>query len=175
MIESSFLMICPSPTFSLPLFFFSEVSLIRTLPPPSFNPSPLSLFPSPHFLHLFPSMRLAELAAVWPKSPATGTTLEGAGPSTNRPPVRVCVFACVLVCACVRWCVQLATRLHTCFTHARLASSAWSGLDWMMGTLLALAVSVIQTPNRSHRLQQAPPLSIKANPLSPARWRWSND
>lgn len=53
--------------------------------------------------------------------------------------------------------------------HVRLALSARSGFNWMIGTLLTLTVSVIQTLNRSHRLQQAFPLGFKANPLSPAR------
>lgn len=85
-----------------------------------------------------------------PKSQATGTTLEEAG--VLRAPLRSCVCArvCLFVCVdCLR---------------ARLAPSARSGFNWMIGALLACAVSVVQTLSRSHRLQQAPPLSIKANP-----------
>lgn len=53
--------------------------------------------------------------------------------------------------------------------QARSALSApRSGFNWMTGVPLTAAVGVIQTPRRSHRLQQVPPLSIKVNPLSPA-------
>lgn len=128
----------------------------------------LVMRPSFHvFPHLFSAMYRAELAAVWPKSPATGTTLEGTVCVCG-----VCVCECFLVCFCspAREPVLACVR-----THARLALSVRSGFNWMIDALLTLTVSVIQTLGRSHRLQQAPPLRIKANLLSPARWRWSND
>lgn len=77
-----------------------------------FSPVNLSLFPYPHPPRLFAAVCLAELAAVWPKSPATGTTLEGAGPSVRRPLMCVCVLACVFVCPCVRRCVRFSTHSH---------------------------------------------------------------
>lgn len=84
---------------------------------------------------------------------------------------------CLLV-FCLPVCMLMNPVGHTfayVHTRARMALSARSGFNWMMDTLLTLTVSVIQTLNRSHRLQQASPLSIKANPLSPATRRWSND
>lgn len=66
------------------------------------------------------------------------------------------------------WCLP-----HTCTptwpAPARPTLSARSGFNWMIGTLRTLNVSVIQTLSRSHRLLQAPPLSFKANPLSPVK------
>lgn len=87
----------------------------------------------------------------------------------DRPLMCVCVLACVFV---MPVCMSMRAVRHTLAyvdSHARLALSAQSGFNWMIGTLLTIAVGVIQTQNRSHRLQQALPLSIKANPLSPAR------
>lgn len=106
--------------YHLLLLIFSS---LQNLPPPSISP----LFSS------YSPACLAELAAVWPKSPATGTTLEGAEPSTSRfPPGCVCLCArlCffLFLCACVRERVRSAARLHTC-----LLIRVWPcqhDLDW---------------------------------------------
>lgn len=85
------------------------------------------------------------------------------------PPVCVCVLARVFVRPCVLLASVVGHTFAHVHAHAHLASSAQSGFNWMIGTLLTLVVSVIQTLSRSHRLQQAPLLSIKANHVSPAR------
>lgn len=87
------------------------------------------------------------LTAVWPQVTGNWDNIGGNG---GPPWIQLCV------------CVFVTTRYA--LAHARLAQSAWSGFNWMISTLLACAVSVVQTLSRSHRLQQAPPLSIKANP-----------
>lgn len=71
-------------------------------------PCHLCLFPFPQSPHPSPAMYLAELAAAWPKSPSTGTTLEGVGPLDELSPhpvrvfvcLRVFLFACVHAAAC---------------------------------------------------------------------------
>lgn len=120
--DKTLLLTCPLLTCNIliPSFFshpFSSLNypsyyhlLLSILPSLSISPS----FHLPTLPVFFPAMCLTELAAVWPKSPSTGTTPEGAGPSMRNPLVCVCVLACVFVCQCVCRRVRLATRLHTC-------------------------------------------------------------
>lgn len=144
---------------------------LLVFPPPTCN---AFFSASSHFPHFFQPYIWLSVQLCDPSHQQLGQHWRELGPLQTIPGagVCVCVLLCVFVCLCVCWCVQLATRLHT---HARLALSAQSGFNWMIGTLLALTVSVIQTLSRSHRLQQASPLSIKANPLSPARLWWNSD
>lgn len=105
--------------------------------------SPLSKYPKLQHYHLFsfsfnvflpPSISplfssyspacLAVLAAVWPKSPATGTTLEGAESSISRLPPPRCVCLCARLCfflfALVY--VNACGRPHACMRACSSAS-----------------------------------------------------
>lgn len=115
------------------------------------------------FFHpcVWPSSQLCD-----PSHQQLGQHWRELGPRRATPS---CVF-CAGLCFCLPLCMSIAYVL----AHARLASSAQSGFNWLIGTLLTLAVSVVQTQSCSHRLQQVPPLSNKANPLSPVGWRWGN-
>lgn len=121
--DKTLLLTCPLPTCNILIQSFFSYPFSSSLKYPSHYhlllsvPSSLSISPFfhlPTFPIFFPAMCLPELAAVWPKSPSTGTTPEGAGPSMSNPLVCVCVLACVFVCQCVCRCVRLAARLHTC-------------------------------------------------------------
>lgn len=95
----------------------------------------------------------------------------GAGASLGPfPGVRLCAGLCfwfARVCESTRVaCPHACECVHA---RARPALSARSGFNWTTGALRSAAVGVIQTQKGSHRLQPAPPLSIKADPLSPAR------
>lgn len=136
------------------------------------------------FLFIFFRLCLTEFTAVWPESTATGTPCPHSHIHTHKGSVCLshtstdaCTCACFLVYPCVRsppMCTA-GQSLANKPAHARLALSARSGFNWMTDVPLTAAVGVIQTPRRSHRLQQVPPLSIKANPLSPARWQWDTN
>lgn len=145
---------------------------------------PISLSPF-HCINLFtlPTCRIFYRPRICPSSQLCDPSQQQLGQHRREPSPRrgvppswdFCSLARVFLRRCVCRCVRLATRLHT-RSHAHVpASSALSGFNWMMGTLPTLAAGVIQTQSRSHRLQQVPPLRIRANPLSPVRWRRGND
>lgn len=96
----------------------------------------------------------------------------------NEPPPRVCICTCcfsvhvfVFACAYATACDGAQARIRAALT------SIWQYLDLAgcIGAPLTLPVGVIQILDLSHRLQQARLLSTKANPVSPATWRWRND
>lgn len=165
--------IAPRPQIIPQLLFFCNfvishsnvVNFFQSIPP--LNLSPL---PSPHFpffhLCVWLSSQLSD-----PSQQQLGQHWRELGPRRATPLVLV---LCLLVFLFALVYVNVCGWPHACI-RARLALSARSGFNWLMGTLLTLTVSVIQTQSRSHRLQQVSPLSIKANPLSPVRWRWGND
>lgn len=136
----------------------------------------LSIFPFfSTFLHIF-SSRVSGWACSCVTQVTNNWDNTGGNWALDEPSPDACY--CAFLCFRSPVCMPMRTVGHTLAyvqAHARLASSARSGFNWLISTLLTLTVSVVQTLSRSHRLQQAPPLSIKANPLSPARWRWSND
>lgn len=164
--------------FPLSTLFTSSHSYVPTFFFHPFFHLALNISPS---LHL-PSFLIFFQACVWlsmqmcdPSHQQLGRRWREPGPGWAVPPV--CVFVCLLVFFCSPVCMLARVVGHTlAYVHAyaRPASSARSGFNRMIGTLLTLAVGVIQTLSRSHRLQQAPLLRIKANHLSPARWWWSN-
>lgn len=106
----------------------------------------------PPFLRTFPTVVFCWLpfwpAAVWPKSPASGTAQEGS--------MTVFFFAAAYFNACIFWHVQ--PRQHI------LDRS-----NWMTGSLLSCVISVVQTLNTMKWFTQTP-ADASAVCWSPATW-----
>lgn len=129
-------------------------------------------------LHLFPSVShwvhscVTWVNSNWDTPAPTHTHTEA--PSVSHAQARLWMFFCLPLCTPPpppSMCTAGQSFANKP-AHARSALSAWSGFNWMTGVPLTAAVGFIQTLRCSHRLQQVPPLSMKANPLSPARWHW---
>lgn len=148
------------------LFYLCPFHLFFNIPHAMLQSSFSSFFSG--FSILFPVAFLFSMQLCDPSRQQLGQHRRELGPIEQSPGVHFC--ACLCFCLYVfREVCAVGHTLACVHVHARTASSARSGFNWMIGTLLTLTVSVIQTLNCSHSLQQTPLLCIKASPLSPAR------